>query len=126
MLQHGRYRKMDMAATDDPEGISHHVLPGARPKKTIARTEATQGNRRIDTVWDILGPRPPAPSTASRWGQGAHGLRQPRESARAQELDHTGGQLWKHRLPAQADDPEGAAGAVKIAQHWSETRLRVR
>ena len=90
MLQHGRYRKMDMAATDDREGISHHVLPGARPKKTIARTEATQGNRRIDTVWDIPGPRPPAPSTPSPWGKGAHGLkkrlRQTTKLAPAEEL----------------------------------------
>ena len=90
MLQHRRYRKMEMGATDVREGISHHVLPGARPKKAVVRTKVTQRNKRIDTFVDILGPRPPAPSTASPWGKGAHGLekrlRQPTELAPAEEL----------------------------------------
>ena len=33
---------------------------------------------------------------------------------------------FKHRLPAHANDAEGAGGAAKTAQHWSQTRLRVR
>ena len=40
MLQHRRCRKIDMGATDVREGVSHHVRPGARPKKAIARTVA--------------------------------------------------------------------------------------
>ena len=90
MLQHRRCSKKDMGATDVRQGVPHHVLPGARPKKAVVRTKVTQRNRSINTFVDILGPRPPAPSTPSPWGKGAHGLekrlRQPRDSARAQEL----------------------------------------
>ena len=39
-LQHRVCRKKEMGATDVREGVPHHVLPGARPKKAIARTEA--------------------------------------------------------------------------------------
>ena len=91
MLQHRRCRKKDMGATDVRQGVSHHVLPGARPKKAIARTAATQGNRRIDSIHPQASRtihRHPAPSTANPKGKGAPDLekrlRQPRESFRAQ------------------------------------------